>query len=304
MKNDELFDMITELKIDDEYVEEALTGGSDSDGAKVYAGRQTRVSPLRIIASVAACLAVFAAAGLIFANIGRLPIGVNNGAGLSGNSGESLSDEEKISQVLEDFKNRYENSSPFSDAQFKAEGYIQQLIDKYDVPAYVFSLNSSVNYYDIDNDGTDETVIEFEGCKQLPGIYIFSPDNRLIGALSHEEEPIDPPVTENDIIKTYERYTPLCTRTEDGKNHYYYCTYLQRYREPENGVPIEVEVWTTYEIVVNDDGTLSTIKALEWGGNIEQGEDINRVYGVDVSPEEFRDEEHKYNPLPDNPFAR
>lgn len=291
MKNEELFDIITKLKVDDEYIEEALTGSSDSHGAKVYAGK-TRISPMKIIAPIAACLAVFAAAGLVFANRDKLPVNSNNGAASPASAAESAASAAEST------------ADTSSDTLPEAAEYIQQLIDKYDVPATVYSLNSSANYYDIDNDGTNETVIEFEGCKQLPGIYVFSSDGRLIGALSHEKEPIDPPLTENDIIKKHERYTPLCARTEDGKNYYYYCTFLQRYREPESGGSIEVGVWTTYEIVVNDDGTLSTIKALEWGGDIEQGEDINRVYGVDVSREEFCEEEHKYNPLPDNPYAR
>lgn len=66
MKNEEMFKLITELKIDDEYIEEALReepGGAE----KVYAAG-TRITPMRIIAPIAACLAVAIGAGIVISN--------------------------------------------------------------------------------------------------------------------------------------------------------------------------------------------------------------------------------------------
>lgn len=69
MKNEELLDLITELKIDDRFIEEAIS--DDLDGrspVKAYAGNVKR-SPMRIIAPVAACLAVIVGAGFVLANV-------------------------------------------------------------------------------------------------------------------------------------------------------------------------------------------------------------------------------------------
>lgn len=69
MKNEELLDLITELKIDDRFIEEAIS--DDLDGrspVKAYAGNAKR-SPMRIIAPVAACLAVIVGAGFVLANV-------------------------------------------------------------------------------------------------------------------------------------------------------------------------------------------------------------------------------------------
>lgn len=81
MKNEELFELMSQLKVDDEYIEDALV--DDFDGrrpVKVYAGK-TKLTPMRIIAPVAACLAVVAAAGFVLSNmnsINKLPIGPAN----------------------------------------------------------------------------------------------------------------------------------------------------------------------------------------------------------------------------------
>lgn len=140
MKNDELFDMLTELKVDDEYVDEALTGNSDSRGIKVYAGK---TKPVKIIAPIAACLAVFTAAGVLFANRDKLPI--INGALSPASSGESsLTDDEILDQIREDFKNRpsyidIENSN--------AEKY--ELTDKPTTDVWGWAIPSQTKYVDV-----------------------------------------------------------------------------------------------------------------------------------------------------------
>ncbi len=70
MKKEELLDLITELKVDDRFIEEAMV--DDLDGrnpVKAYAA-STKRSPMRIIAPVAACLAVIAGAGFVLKNMG------------------------------------------------------------------------------------------------------------------------------------------------------------------------------------------------------------------------------------------
>ena len=491
MKNEELFDMLTELKVDDEYIDEALTGNSDSRGIKVYAGK-TR--PMKIVAPIAACLAVFAAAGILFANRDKLPM--INGA-MSASSGESsLTDEEKLDQVLEDFKNRprfayygiypshptlveemvdscksfivdghaealtgdvtwqikemdfdlkkniidyefllcpqingksvkgvgayvfrrsdtgqvewlgsfgsefdsidldnlylfrdndtvyYYNCSeeyercidsvhklyidenagireesylqlvktypndassdtPYTetayrygeeistkellsewasnlnsnthdgvlptpnkptDAHLEAAECVQLLIDKYDIPADVNSLHRSVQYFDINNNGIDETVIEIRNCEQLRGIYVFSSDCKLIGEFDLDDE-VMPELSENDLILEHERYTSLRKRTEKGEKHYYYCTFYTRCRKNELGY-IDVIVWRTHEITVNEDGSLSTKTVLETGGNIDNtSQSIKRVNGIDVPLKEYSIEEQKYDVRFDVPFV-
>lgn len=69
MKKDELLDLMSEFKVDDAFVDEAL-GEQDGAPVRVYAGSSKR-SPMRIAAPIAACLAVVAAAGLLVVNVSR-----------------------------------------------------------------------------------------------------------------------------------------------------------------------------------------------------------------------------------------
>lgn len=94
MKKDELFDLITEFKPDDAFVEEAL-GEREGAPVRVYAGKAK--SPMRIVAPVAACLAVAAAAGIMFANVSRNKPAVEPVAASKGNEAVSP-DEEFIEQ--------------------------------------------------------------------------------------------------------------------------------------------------------------------------------------------------------------
>lgn len=86
MKNEELLELITELKVDDAFVEEALAEPDSGEPVKAYAGK-AKLSPMRIAAPVAACLAVAAAAGIVLTNINR-----------SGRSAVGSTNEESISE--------------------------------------------------------------------------------------------------------------------------------------------------------------------------------------------------------------
>lgn len=92
MKNEELFDLITQLKVDDEYIEKALTDDPDNQISKAYAGK-THITPIKIIAPIAACLAVFSATGLVISNRNRLPVRSDNASGLAASITESSTSE-------------------------------------------------------------------------------------------------------------------------------------------------------------------------------------------------------------------
>lgn len=78
MKKEELFDLITDLKVDDKFIKEALDTDPDSENSVSVYARNTKRSPMRIIAPVAACLAVIAGAGIVLANNIKLPVTVDN----------------------------------------------------------------------------------------------------------------------------------------------------------------------------------------------------------------------------------
>ena len=98
MKNEELFDLITQLKVDDEYIEEALTNDPDRRTTKVYAGK-TRITPMRIIAPIAACLAVAIGAGVVISNRNKPAVTPADSITTSGseqNSGIAFATEEEF----------------------------------------------------------------------------------------------------------------------------------------------------------------------------------------------------------------
>ena len=466
MKNEELFDIISDLKLSDEYIEEALTGGTEKYGAKVYA-EKSRVSPRRIIAPVAACLAVFAAAGILFANRDKLPIRNNGGAAESTESddtgyhalwyfpsqktelvekcqnvvmntyaqalqgdvtwqiydmnidyddtnelllcpringksvkgvgvcvfkryteedadfigsfgsefdsinldniylshsldtetsyyfnsfeeygkctdsiqklyvnngivceenylrlvktypnsasdkpytetayccGKVISTDELLKEWNNVLKldNQYPMSLPIpnnsSESHLGMSESVQLLINKYNVPeTSVNSLHRSIKYIDLNNDGTNETVIEFRNCEYLRGIYVFSSDGRLIGEFDLEgERGQDWGIGNMDSISK-RLSTSLFPHIENGEKHYFYRT--SRTGSAPYGLEGRSE-WAEgeiYKIVANENGTLSAEKALEY--SYEDYMDGNArfiINGKEVSEEEFRDEERKY----------
>ena len=467
MKNDKLFDMLEEFKVDDEYIEEALTGGSDSRGIKVYAGK-TR--PMKIIAPIAACLAVFAAAGIAFANRDRLPINnsvlspasasedsensnwesdpntepwkwrfpsqteyadmckeivtntyadklqgditwqendmdididgiyelllcpqINgrsvNGVGVcvfkkysvdsypeyigsfgrdfdtmdidnidiitkkdtgisyyfgsyedrekcidsvqkisfdngkvrdesylrlvktypdSASSdtqytetayryGEAISTEQLLSEWNDVRNTEFGDILPApntsSDAHLGKSECVQLLIDKYNVHVSANSLHRVIQYIDINNDGDDETVIEFRNCEQLRGLYVFSSDGKLIGEfdLKGERCLTGGGVGTADIAnQRFNRGIFLYDRS--GERYYWFETHRTGHLI-ENGEHwwLEVEI---NKIVVNEDGTLGSVKAAE--ANYKVDNEWFKINGKEVSQDEFRKEEDKY----------
>lgn len=84
MKNEHLLDLLE--NVEEKYIAEALQGYDEYDSSRPVEAHEgkTRITPMKIIAPIAACLAVVAAAGFAASNIGKLAI-------FAGNSGESVS---------------------------------------------------------------------------------------------------------------------------------------------------------------------------------------------------------------------
>lgn len=98
MKKEELLDLITELKPDDAFVEEAL-GEREGAPVRVYEGKR---SPMRIVAPIAACLAVFVAAGFLVVNVNRGKFAFGPAASVEESSDIDETSEPEIIEPAED----------------------------------------------------------------------------------------------------------------------------------------------------------------------------------------------------------
>lgn len=184
-----------------------------------------------------------------------------------------------------------------SGAHNAAAECVQLLVDKYEVPftdGSPASLHRTVRTFDINGDGEDETVIEFRHCEQLPGVYVFSSDGRLIGEIDLEGERGELYVS-TYITRRY--YTGIC-KYENGDESYYY--YRSNHSEERTGNGwARVSKWAINKIVVNADGTLSSKVIMEDGAEFidDTGlayRDICQVNGEDVTLSGYTKEERKY----------
>lgn len=157
MKKDELLDMITELKVDDAFVDEAL-GEQDGAPVRVYAGKR---SPMRIAAPIAACLAVAAAAGFVFVNVSRGKFAVDPAASIE----ESSEVDETSEPVIDE-----PEETTFVD---KCKDIVTAELTN-DLPEDAQWLE--VNF-DIDFDGEDELMlcpyVQGEKLEGVPGVRVF-----------------------------------------------------------------------------------------------------------------------------------
>lgn len=99
MKKDELFDLLGQ--VDDKFIEEALRDYEEYDGNRPVTALpgKTKITPLKIIAPIAACLAVAVGVGVVIANRDRLTTNTSNdSAAVSGSANydpaQTLADEE------------------------------------------------------------------------------------------------------------------------------------------------------------------------------------------------------------------
>lgn len=160
------------------------------------------------------------------------------------------------------------------------------------------SLHRTVQSFDINGDGKEETIIEFRHCEQLRGIYVFSSDGKLIGELDLEGERGEWYGTgDNDSIHR-KLYNGICKYENGDKSFYYYRSLHSEERELNPG-RAGVAKWSVNKIVVNTDGKLSSEAIVEWGAEFISGKesayrDVCRVNGKSVSSDECFNERIKY----------
>lgn len=187
-----------------------------------------------------------------------------------------------------------------SDAHSTAAEYVRVLVDKYDVPlngGSLSSLHRTVQSFDINGDGKEETMIEFRHCEQLRGIYVFSSDGKLIGELDLEGERGEWYATGNIDGTSRKLHNGIC-KYENGDEIFYYYLSTHIEERTNNGVAIVGKTMIN-KIVAKEDGTLSSEAIVEYGceffGDKELGIiDVNRANGKDVSSDECFKEEINY----------
>lgn len=228
-------------------------------------------------------------------------------------NGEQISTEELLSEWNSHMENTMYLNVDFplpniSGAHTEAEECVKLLVDKYNVPlenGSLSSLHRTVEKFDINFDGEDETIIEFRRCAQLPGIYVFSSDGRLIGEFDLECERGEP-FAIGGINVLYGGNVPVISKFDkDGESYYYYRTYHSEKRFGNGWASVGKE--TINRIVVNEDGTVSSKVIMEEGAEFisDTGlahSNIRQINGKDVDSQEYYNEIQKYSYRGDHPF--
>lgn len=191
MKNEKFFELLG--SVDDKFIEEAITEYDPNAPVAVPAGK-TRVSPMKIIAPIAACLAVMIGAGIVVSNYNRLTN--------SASPDSSISTDETSAPVV---------VKELPDTAFvnECKELVMSRLAKKD--AYYKSLDASditwdVGMLDMDFDGEDEYLIYPEKRK---GVFVFKKTQNEAKYLGSFGENID-----IDFNKIY--------KAADGGDYYYY----------------------------------------------------------------------------------
>lgn len=208
MKKEDLLDLLE--NVDEKYIEEALHDYDEYDSTKpvaVYGGK-TRITPMKIIAPIAACLAIVTAAGFAVSNIDKLPI-------FAGSDSSTSTGETSASAYIA-------NSAPvvvkeLADITFVNECkelVVSQIKEKnlsYKM-LNVYSISWEVGMLDMDFDGEDEYLIYarpigYSNC--FEGVFVFkkTPNGaEYLGSFGDGAK-----IDFNNIYKA-----------TDGGNYYYY----------------------------------------------------------------------------------
>lgn len=293
MKNDELLDMLNDFKPDDKFIEEAL----NTDFADVSIARvgKARLSPMRIIAPIAACLAV--AVGVkIAVTLKGMPQNINENASSSANITRSQTG---ASQTACSVKTE-DVSVDYADIEFISEDEEEQckqiLAEKYGV-SYdrlkdaVFTRKT----LNLDDKGIPELILHPYNVGELKGMYVFNvfgDTPRLIGVL-------DP---EGDRYRNTSEISgelDICQYSMGKGSFFYYETASVDSRELD-GESVEVGEFAINKIVVNEDGTLGTVKLIADGAEFVGENSLEtrrflRVNGEDVSADTYQRELNKYD---------
>lgn len=164
MKKEELFDLLE--NVDQKYINEAICDDLDDLAPVEARPGKARITPMKIIAPVAACMAVAIGAKFVVSNIGKLAArpAANSGA-LSGKTDGF--DLEECKEMLLEHLDASEN-----------EKRIWQS-----------------NIIDVDKDGSTELLLASGNIDDLPGVYVFAKtDNgvEMIGSFDTEENRCNP----------------------------------------------------------------------------------------------------------------
>lgn len=276
LKNDELLDLITELRVDDAFVDEAF-GEQDGAPVRVYAGAKR--SPMRIVAPVAACLAVAAAAGILVVNVSRGKLAFGPAA--------SIEESEANDPVL-------------SEDEFveNCKGIVTaELTDGLPEDAEWVEM-----YFDIDFDGEDELMlcphVRNEKLDGVPGVRVFknngAGDVIDYGAFHLYDDSVAPfherdyEDENGEIISVWEAFDEADYVDKDNKKCYTF-TYEPGFETHSN---------TVYEIYYNEEkGVVEEREYLRFATTYPEDEssstpmsDAAYRYGVEADVKELLEE--------------
>lgn len=183
----------------------------------------------------------------------------------------------------------------------EAAEQVKLLLDECNVSVNVNQLHRTIDYMDINNDGADETLIEFRNFDALRGIYVFSSDGKFIGELDHNG---DRGWNIGIGGTSLRALTDIRKFESDDESYYYY--HSQRFEEPFTDTDRH-SYWETAinKIVVNEDGTLSTEKYLSgirhtvFSDQPEPDQyefyDYEMINGNEVSSDEFQEKWRQFD---------
>lgn len=280
LKNDELLDLITELKVDEAFVDEAF-GEQDGAPVRVYAGAKR--SPMRIVAPIAACLAVAAAAGVLVVNVNRGKIAFGPAASIEESSEPEVIDE---TSEPEETKAFVENCKDIVTAE---------LTDGLPEDAEWVEM-----YFDIDFDGEDELMlcphVNREKLGGVPGVRVFknngAGDVIDLGAFHLYDDSVaqfhyrDYEDENGNIISVWEAFDEAVDYVDEDNKKCYTFTYEPGFETHSNVV---------YEIYYNEDtGVIEEREYLRFATTYPEDEgsstpfaDAAYRYGVEVDVKEL-----------------
>ncbi len=206
MKNEKFFELLE--SVDDKFIEEAMIDDFDGTRPVEVRAEKTRITPLKIIAPIAACLALVAAAGFAVSNFDKLT--------KSATPNNSTSNGETSSSAY------MENSAPvvvkeLADTAFVNECKELVILQLKETSSSYKTLDASdiswdVGLLDMDFDGEDEYLIY--PTKGREGVFVFKKtqnEPEYIGLFGEG--------VEIDFNKIY--------KAVDGGNYYYYHYLIQ-----------------------------------------------------------------------------
>lgn len=208
MKKEHLFDLLE--NVDDKYIEEALHDYDEYDSnspVAVYEGK-TRITPMKIIAPIAACLALVTAAGFVVSNFDKLTKSATpNNSTSNGETNSSAYMENSAPVVVKELADTafVNKCKELVMSQLKETSSSYKTLDASDI-------SWAAGMLDMDFDGEDEYLIY--PTEKREGVFVFKKtqdEPEYIGLFGEGVE-----IDFNEIYKAV-----------DGGNYYYYHYLIQ-----------------------------------------------------------------------------